>query len=259
VLRLICAVLGSHPSSLPHRTRIWSVVIIGWSLEERSSSAPVQNPEARFSSVRPCDHADTKPCEVTRRVAAGYPYFWNLVATFSSRKQALWRPLTPFESKRLIGRSLTRTKLFGAQTVSISDVLVKELRTYHCRRSDYRLYETWSSSPKSRCANLIELWHSIHSLRDFGGYHDWVERFDEAHFHIPRVKGGCMIPPRMARIKKSSSWPKKQESYCTSYWYSRTSCVQPGMGSVRCGVKMFEFVSGTLGGEQHFDAKALTT
>jgi hypothetical protein len=55
VLRLICAVLG-------------------WSLEERSSSAPVQNPEARFSSVRPCDHVDTKPCEVTRRVAAGYPY-----------------------------------------------------------------------------------------------------------------------------------------------------------------------------------------
>jgi len=130
----------------------------------RQSPAPVQNPEARFSSVRPCDHADTKPCGMTRRVAAGYLYFWNLVATFSSRKQALWRPLIPFESKWLTGRSLTRTKLFdfGRQTASISDVLVKE-PTYHCRRSDYRLYETWSSSPKSRCANLIELWHSIHT------------------------------------------------------------------------------------------------
>ncbi|KAH8775848.1 hypothetical protein BGZ57DRAFT_365558 [Hyaloscypha finlandica] len=197
---------------------------------------------------------------MTRRVAAGYLYFWNLVATFSSRKQALWRPLIPFESKRLTGRSLTRTKLFdfGRQTASISDVLVKE-PTYHCRRSDYRLYET-SSSPKSRCANLIELWHSIHSLRDFGGYHDWVKRLMKLIPTSPGSKAkmvGCMIPPRMARIEKSSSWPEKQESYCTSY--SRTSCVQPGMGSVRCGVKMFEVVSGTLGQEQHFDAKTLTT
>ena len=56
--------------------------------------------------------------------------------------------------------------------------------------------------------------------------------------------------------RKSSSWPEKQESYCTSY--SRTFCVRPGMGSVHCGVKMFEVVSRTLGQEQHFYAKTLT-
>jgi len=151
----------------------------------QQSPAPVQNPEARFSSVRPCDHADTKPCGMNRRVAAGYLYFWNLVATFSSRKQALWRPLIPFESKRLTGRSLTRTKLFdfGRQTASISDVLVKE-PTYHTVEDQIIDCMKLGQVVQSRVVLTLSSCGtaSTHSLRDFGGYH-------EAHFHIPRVKG----------------------------------------------------------------------
>jgi hypothetical protein len=94
----------------------------------------------------------------------------------------------PFREQAADWQKLDPNEAFWRPTASISDALVKELpRTVDIGCTV--LYETWSSSPKSRCANLIELWQSIHSLRDFGGYHDWVERFDEAHFHIPRVKG----------------------------------------------------------------------